>query len=32
MFASVRFDDDVADDVIEEDHGSNEGEREVVEV
>ena len=32
VFASVRLDDDVADDVIEEDHGSNEGEGKVVEV
>ena len=32
MFAAVRLNDDVADDEVAEDHGSNEGERDVVEV
>ena len=32
MFAPVSLDDDVADDVVAEDHGSNEGEGEVVKV
>ena len=32
MFAPVSLDDDVADDEVADDHGSNEGERDVVEV
>ena len=32
VFAPVRLDDDVADDVVADDHGSNEGERDVVKV
>ena len=32
MFAAVSLDDDVAGDVVSEDHNTNEGHREVVEV
>lgn len=32
MFAPVCLNDDVADDVVADDHGANEGEREVVKV